>query len=111
MERFARLEMVKDLVQETVDRGVTSVETIHQAIAGVPFDVLATLGVPDPLGLRARQERLVGLIYGAVRDVNRYVGEMLSDQFETLEDGRRVARRLGSGGSVSDGASASRRRG
>jgi hypothetical protein len=102
--------MVKDLVQETVDRGVTSVETIHQAIARVPFDVIAALGVPDPLGLRARQERMLGAIYGVIRSVNRHVGEMLSDQFETLEDGRRVARRLRSGGSVSGAASRSPRR-
>jgi hypothetical protein len=110
MERFARLELVKDLVQETVDRGVTSVETIHQAIADVPFEVLAALGVPDPLALRARQRRVLGLIYGVVRDVNRYVGEMLSDQFETLEDGRHVAGALGPDGSVSGGGSRSRRR-
>ena len=110
MERFARLEMVKDLVQETVARGVTSVETIHQAIAGVPFDVLAAFGVPDPLDLRERQRRVLGLIYGTVRDVNRYVGEMLSDQFETVEDGRRVARTLRDGGPVSDGATTPRRR-
>jgi hypothetical protein len=108
MERFARLEMVKDLVQETVDRGVTSVESIHQTIAAVPFDVLAAIGVPDPLALRDRQQRALGSIYGVIRDVNRYVGELLSDQFEALEDGRRVARTLGSG---SDGTSGPRRRG
>jgi hypothetical protein len=109
MERLVRLEMVKDLVQETVDRAVTSVETIHHAIAGVPFGVLEALGVPDPLALRARQRRVLALIYGAVRDVNRYVGDLLSDQFEALEDGRRVARSLRGSASVSSAASPSSR--
>jgi hypothetical protein len=85
------MELAKDLVQEAVDRGTSSVEWIHQTIAAVPFDVLEAIGVPDPLQLRERQRRAIGVVYGAVREVNRRVGELLSDQFETIEDGRQVA--------------------
>ena len=104
MAQLARIELVKDLVQETVERGVASVEQIHQVIAAVPFDVLETLGVPDPLRLRDRQRRVIGIVYGAVRDANRYVGELLSDGFEAVEDGRHVARVLGDADSVSERA-------
>jgi hypothetical protein len=104
MAQLVRIELVKDLVQETVERGVASVEQIHQLIAAVPFDVLETLGVPDPLRLRDRQRRVIGIVYGAVRDANRYVGELLSDGFEAVEDGRHVARVLGDADSVSEPA-------
>lgn len=104
MAQLARIELVKDLVQETVDRGVASVEQIHQVIARLPFDVLEALGVPDPLRFRDRQRRVIGVVYGVVRDANRYLGELLSDGFEAVEDGRHVARVLGDADSVSDAA-------
>ena len=104
MAQLARIELVKDMVQEAVERGVVSVEQIHQVIAALPFDVLETLGVPDPLRLRDRQRRVIGIVYGAVRDANRYVGELLSDGFEAVEDGRHVARVLGDADSVSEPA-------
>ena len=103
---LARIELVKDLVQETVDRGVGSVEQIHQVIAALPFEVLEALGVPDSLRLRDRQRRVIGVVYGAVRDANRYVGELLSDGFEAVEDGRHVARVLADADSVSEAARA-----
>jgi|SRR5581483_1896157 len=96
---LARIELVKDLVQETVDRGVTSVEQVHKVIAGLPFDVLEALGVPDSLRLRDRLRGVIGVTYGAVREANRYVGELLSDGFEAVEDGRHVAGVLEEAGS------------
>jgi hypothetical protein len=104
MAKLTRIELAKDLVQETVDRAVTSVEQIHETIAGLPFDVLEAVGVPDSLRLRDRLRRVIGVVYGAVRDANRYVGELLSDGFEAVEDGRRVARVLGDADSVSEAA-------
>jgi hypothetical protein len=104
MAQLARIELVKDLVQETVDRGAASVERIHQVIAGLPFDVLEALGVPDSLRLRDRQRRVIGVVYGAVRDANRHLGELLSDGFEAVEDGRHVVRVLGDADSVSEAA-------
>jgi hypothetical protein len=102
MKRAARLELAKDIVQETVDRSVTMVETIHQAIAAVPFDVLETLGAPFAPAFRERQRRVLGLVYGAVRDVNRHVGDFLSDEFEALEDAQHMAGMLDGGASVSE---------
>jgi hypothetical protein len=104
MTWLALFETVKDLVQETIERGVASVEQIHRATAGLPFEILATLGVPDPLRLRERQERVIGAVYGAVRETNRHVGTLLSDAFEALEDGLHVGRVLGGAASASGGA-------
>jgi hypothetical protein len=104
MAQLARIELVKDLVQETVDRGAASVERIHQVIAGLPFDVLEALGVPDSLRLRDRQSRVIGVVYGAVRDANRHLGELLSDGSEVVEDGHHVVRVLGDADSVSEAA-------
>ena len=104
MPQLTHIELAKDLLQETVDRAVASVEQIHQTIAGLPFDVLAALGVPDSLRLRDRQRLVIGVVYGAVRDANRYVGELLSDGFEAIEDAGYVARVLGDADSVSEAA-------
>ena len=94
MKTLQRLELLKDLVQEAVDRGATSVEQIHQTIADLPFEALERLGVLDPEDseLRDTKTRTIGLVYDAIRRVNKEVGELLSDQFENLEDGGRVAK-------------------
>jgi hypothetical protein len=98
MDPVARIEMVKDIVQETVDRGVTSVEVIHQYIAALPFEAAERLGLPAGDALRERQRRTIGLVYDAVRFVNRGVGTILSDGFEAIEEGRGAARTLDADG-------------
>jgi hypothetical protein len=94
MKTLQRLELLKDLIQEAVDRGATSVEQIHQYIADLPFEGMDRMGLLDPEAgeLRASKTRSIGLVYDAIRRINREVGELLSDQFENLEDGGRVAK-------------------
>jgi len=94
MKTLQRLELLKDLVQEAVDRGATSVEQIHQTIADLPFEALERLGALEPEGteLRATKTRTIGLVYDAIRRVNKEVGELLSDQFENLETSEQVAK-------------------
>lgn len=93
MRTVDRIELLKDLVQQAVDRGATSVEQIHQSIAELPFETLERLGVlkPEQRGLRDRQRRSIGMVYDAIRSINRQVGELISDQFELLEDGQHIA--------------------
>ena len=54
------------------------------------------MGLLDPEGLELRETktRTIGLVYDAIRRVNREVGELLSDQFENLENGSVVAKVL-----------------
>jgi len=95
MDKLERLELIKDLIQEAVDKGATSVEQVHQYVADLPFEALERLGVPDnKLPLRDTQRRTIGMVYDAIRSINRQVGELISDQFETLENGKLAAATL-----------------
>lgn len=96
MNKLQRVELLKDLIQEAVDKGATSVEQVHQYIAGLPFEALEKTGLlqEDKLQLRARQRRTIGMVYDAIRSINRQVGQLISDQFENLEDSADAARGL-----------------
>jgi len=94
MKTLQRIELLKDVIQEAVDRGATSVEQIHQTIADPPFEALERMGVldPDANELRETKTHTIGLVYDAIRRVNKEVGELLSDQFENLESSEQVAK-------------------
>lgn len=104
MKSLQRIELLKDLVQEAVDRGATSVEQIHQSIADLPFEMLERLDLlePEAVEIREQKTRTIGVVYDAIRRVNREVGELISDQFENLEDGSNVARVLNEKASSSE---------
>lgn len=95
-KHIQRLELIKDLIQQAVDRGATSVEQIHQHIADLPFEALERAGLldHDKIGLREKKTRTIGMVYDAIRRINQQVGSMISDQFENLEDGQYVAKVL-----------------
>lgn len=94
MKKLERLELLKDFIQEAVDKGATSVEEVHQYIAALPFEALERTGLlaEDKLKLRDKQRRTIGMVYDAIRRINREVGEMISNQFENLENSRDAAR-------------------
>ena len=92
MKAVQRLEVLKDFIQEAVDKGASSVQQIHEHIADLPFEALEKSGLldDDKLKLRDRQRRTIGMVYDAIRRVNKQVGELISDQFENLEDAETV---------------------
>lgn len=92
MKAVQRLELLKDFIQEAVDRGATSVEQIHQYIADLPFEALEKSGLleQDKLQLREKKRRSIGMVYDAIRRVNREIGQLISDQFENLEETQHV---------------------
>ena len=96
MKAVQRIELLKDFIQEAVDRGATSVEQIHQYIADLPFEALEKSGLleNDKLKLRDRQRRSIGMVYEAIRRINREIGQLISDQFENLEETQQVGRVL-----------------
>ncbi|MGH8453668.1 MAG: hypothetical protein ACRES4_00450 [Nevskiales bacterium] len=96
MKKLQRVELLKDLIQEAVDKGATSVEQVHQYIAGLPFEALEKTGLlrDDKLQLRKKQRRTIGMVYDAIRGINRQVGQLISDQFENLENSGDAARGL-----------------
>jgi hypothetical protein len=96
VNRLQRIELLKDFIQEAVDKGATSVEQVHQYIADLPFEALERSGLlrDDRLGLRQKQRQTIGMVYDAIRRINREIGQLVSNQFETLEDSRAAARTL-----------------
>lgn len=92
MKKLQRLELLKDFVQEAIDRGATSVEAIHQYIADLPFEALEVTGLlrRDDSQLRSRHQQTIGMVYGAIRRINREIGQLISDQFENLEEAKEV---------------------
>jgi hypothetical protein len=96
MKTLQRLELLKDMIQQAIDQGATSVQQIHEYIADLPFEALEKSGLldEDKLGLREKQKRSIGMVYGAIRRINHQVGTLLSDQFGNLEDARIIARNL-----------------
>jgi hypothetical protein len=96
VKKLERAELLKDMIQEAVDKGATSVEQVHQYIADLPFEALERTGLlqDDRLQLRDKQRQTIGMVYDAIRSINRQVGQLISDQFETLEDSRQAARNL-----------------
>lgn len=93
-EKLKRLELLKDIVQQAVERGATSVQQIHDYVGNLPFEALDRAGLLDSraLALRDKHQRTVGMVYDAIRRINREIGQLISDQIENLEDGRAAAR-------------------
>lgn len=85
------------LIQDEIDKGTTTVEEIHKAIADLPLKVLegSELLKAPAKKVRRMQDRAIGGIYDLIRQVNEKVGGFAS---ELLADaGRRretVAARL-----------------
>jgi hypothetical protein len=95
-KQLQRIELLKDLIQEAVDKGATSVEQVHQYIADLPFEALERTGLlkDDKLQLREKKTRTIGMVYDAIRNINSQVGQLISDQFENLENSDEAARGL-----------------
>lgn len=85
---LTRLEALKDLVQQAIDKGATSVEQIHKTIAELPFAVLEKQGVLDVDSDKRDElwDKSFGQVYDAIRRVNQEVGELATQAFETIED-------------------------
>jgi len=70
-----------DLIQETVDKGATTVEEIHKAIADLPLKMLEDVEVlKKPLKeVRRVQDRSIGAVYDLIRKINGQVGSLAAD--------------------------------
>jgi len=95
MTFLTRIEALKDLVQEAVDKGATTVEQIHQTIAAMPLDALEKRGLIDEK-TREAQAATIGAVYDAIRRVNQEIGDLASGLIETVEDQIAAQRNIGS---------------
>jgi hypothetical protein len=78
---------VTKLVQEAIDKGASSAEEIHRAIADLPITVLENLGVAGETtkSFKNIQDTTIGAIYELVHDINHSVTDLASDLLKTAE--------------------------
>jgi len=84
---MANLLKLKEIIQETIDKGATSVEQIHKAIAAMPLEALEKI---EPLESTAKttrkiQEDTIGNVYEIIRKVNREVGKLAEDLLKKVD--------------------------
>ena len=82
------LRELKDLVQELVDKGATTVEEVHKSIAALPLEVLEGIeGLGETVGgIKEIQQKSIGGVYNIIRDINNRVAELAEDIISKVED-------------------------
>jgi len=81
---MSRESELAELVEDAVDRGATTVEEIHRAIADLPITALEHLGVftQTASDVKKIQDASIGAIYDLIRDVNHQVARLASELIE-----------------------------
>ncbi len=84
---MSNMRELKDLVQEAVDKGATTVEEVHKAIASLPLDVLSTIdGLEKPAkSIKDIQEITIGGVYDIIRNVNGKVSQIATEIIDKIE--------------------------
>jgi hypothetical protein len=90
------LEVAKDFIQTAVDNTVGAVQSAHTVIADASFRVIQQ-GAGDSekvAALKEKHDAAASQVYGAIREVNRTLGQLASDFFEAADDGANAARTM-----------------
>jgi histone H3/H4 len=68
-------------IQDAIDKGATTVEEVHKAIADLPLKILeeSELLKEPAKEVKRVQDRTLGAIYSAVREINEQVGRYASE--------------------------------
>jgi hypothetical protein len=84
---MSKFSEVKDLVQDAIEKGATSVEEVHQKIASMPFEVLEQIApdIPAVKSISQVQQKTIGSVYEAIRAFNKAVGEAAERILKTVE--------------------------
>ncbi|NNM52084.1 MAG: hypothetical protein HKM02_07650 [Pseudomonadales bacterium] len=86
MALLQQIEAIKDLLQESVERGSRMVEGIHQVVEDT---IVQTVGLEDQAAVQAYRTR-VAHIYESIRLINQKLGDAASEIFEVIEDQAQV---------------------
>ncbi len=89
-------EITKDFAQNTVENMVSTVQNVHHVITNACFHLLdqATGGKNRLETLKENHDAIVDRVYDSIQSINRYLGNLASDLFGNLEDGKLAARAL-----------------
>jgi hypothetical protein len=68
-------------IQDAIDKGATTVEEIHKAIADMPLKMLeeSELLKGPAKEVRRAQDHTIGVIYDVIRGINQQVGTLASE--------------------------------
>ena len=85
---LTRLEALKDLVQDAINQGATTVEQIHKSIVDLPLSVLEKNGLLDVDSEKrdAMWDKSIGHVYEVIRRVNQEIGDLASQAIEAVDD-------------------------
>jgi len=69
------------LIQESIDKGATTVEEIHKSIVDLPLKILEESDLLRGPSKKARrvQDHTIGAIYDVIREINQQVGTLASE--------------------------------
>lgn len=84
-------KLLTELIEDAVDKGATTVEEIHHAIADLPVNMLERLGLFQEAASEVKriQDVSIGSIYDLVRDVNHKVAKLAGELIEQGKVDRR----------------------
>ncbi|MBF0102282.1 MAG: hypothetical protein HQK77_15380 [Desulfobacterales bacterium] len=71
----------KNKIENSIDKGVSTVEEIHQSIASTPFESIEKVKVLNNLALNTKkvQANIIGTVYDTIRSVNKTIGNYVDD--------------------------------
>ena len=77
---MSRLLKIKNVVQEMIDQGITSVEQVHQTLADMPFEMMKKIESLEPAVTASESIRgkSVGGVYEIIRRINAELGKQAS---------------------------------
>ena len=84
---MSKLTGLVELVQVAIDKGATSVEEVHLAVANEPLEILKTIAPLEATatGIQEIQNQTIGSVYETIRVVNREVTRIATGMLEEAE--------------------------
>ena len=84
---MSRIKGAKDLVEDAVDQGTSSVQKVHERLARRPFAILEHIPLVrlPARGVRLVHDAVVDVVYTSIRTVNAMVGTVAGEVIDAVE--------------------------
>lgn len=82
------LRELQELVQDSIEKGATTVEQVHRQIANMPLDMLAKVEQLEAPVSQARDfnDRTIGSIYELIHNINNKAGEIAKEMLNKVDN-------------------------